>query len=591
MARMSEAESAAEAVSPSVEPASRQSLANLIGPIAVPQAPSTTGVRGLDIPLFADEAEARGLVFPFDNGCTDLRQIPETMSGGVAVLDFDGDGWLDVYAVQGGPFPPPDANPPFGDRLFRNHGDGRFVDVTAASGLARCPGGYGHGIAVGDYDNDGRSDLFVTRWGSYALYHNLGEGRFQDVTSESGLGGDRDWPTSAAWADLDNDGDLDLYVCHYLKWDPKNPELCESPDHPGQGHTYCDPRGSPALPDHVFRNDRGRFTDVTRAAGILDREGRGLGVVAADLDGDGRTDLFVANDTTANYFFLNRGGFRFSEQGMESGLTASAEGGYLAGMGVACGDFDGDGRIDLAVTNFFNQSTTLYHNHGGGLFSDRSAETGLAVATRQVLGFGLAALDANNDGWLDLVQANGHVADFRPSIPREMNAQLLLGDGMGRFVDVSDRAGKPWQIPRLGRGLALADVDNDGYTDVLLVSQNAPLALMRNQSRSQGHYLALALEGTASNRDGAGARVAVTVSGQTRVTARFGGGSYLSASDPRLHFGLGRAQIVDRVEVTWPSGRRDSYRDLPANTGYRLREGAAAPEPLCGFAPGAAKRQ
>ena len=442
---------------------------------------------------------------------------------------------------------------------------------------------------MGDYDNDGRPDLFVTRWRSYALYRNLGGGRFQDATAQAGLGGDRDWPTSAAWADFDNDGDLDLYVCHYLKWDAENPTLCEYPERSKPGYMYCDPLAFPALPDHVFRNDGGRFIDVTAEAGIVDRDGRGLGVVAADLDDDGKVDVFVANDLSANHFFRNLGGFRFSEQATEAGLAASAEGGYLAGMGIACGDLDGDGRLDLAVTNFLNQATTLYHNHGGGLFSDRSAATGLAAATRQFLGFGLAALDANNDGRLDLVQANGHVSDFSPSFPYEMRAQLLLGDASGHFRDVSEQAGPPWQVLRLGRGLAVGDIDNDGRMDVLIVGQGAPLALLHNQpAPAAGHFLTLALEGVASNRDGVGAKVTVTAGGRSQVAVRFGGGSYLSASDPRLHFGLGAARRADRVEVRWPSGRRDTYEGLAADAGYRLREGHPAPRPLAGFAAASA---
>jgi hypothetical protein len=507
------------------------------------------------------------------------------MAGGVALLDFDGDGRLDVYALQGGPFPPQCCPPPFGDRLFRNGRDGRFQDVTASSGLASLPGGFGHGVAVGDYDNDGWPDLFVTRWRSYSLYRNRGGGHFQDVTAQAGLGGDRDWPTSAAWADFDNDGDLDLYVCHYLKWDAENPTLCEYPEHSKPGYLYCDPLLFPALPDHVFRNDGGRFTDVTAEASIVDRDGRGLGVVAADLDDDGMVDIFVANDLSANYFFRNLGGFRFSEQATEAGLAASAEGGYLAGMGIACGDLDGDGRLDLAVSNFFNQATTHYHNHGGGLFSDRSAASGLAVATRHFLGFGLSALDANNDGRLDLVQANGHVSDFSPSFPYEMRAQLLLGDASGRFRDVSEQAGPPFQVLRLGRGLAVGDMDNDGRVDVLIVGQGALLALFHNQrSPSAGHFLTLALEGVALNRDSVGAKVTVTAGGRSHVAARYGGGSYQSASDPRLHFGLGTAKRADRVEVRWPSGRRDIYQGLAADTGYRLREGNPAPAPLHGFA-------
>jgi hypothetical protein len=558
-------------------------LADLLGPFR-PRGGATGAVPvASSIPAFTDDAERRGLVFTFDNGRSQLHQLPETFSGGVALLDFDGDGWLDVYAVQGGTFPPGQDPPRFGDRLFRNRGDGRFEDATVSSGLAGLAGGYGFGAAVGDYDNDGRPDLFITRWRSYTLYHNLGQGRFEDITARAGLGGDRDWPTSAAWADLDNDGDLDLYVCHYLKWDEASPPTCAHPHR--RGSAYCDPRFLPSLPDHVFRNDGGRFVDVSAEAGILaaDRDGRGLGVVAADLDDDGKIDLFVANDTTANFFFRNRGGFRFTEEGPESGLAASAGGGYLAGMGVACGDLDGDGRLDLAVTNFYGESTTLYHNHSGGQFSDRAAAAGLAAPTRFVLGFGLAALDANNDGNLDLAQANGHVDDFRPAVPYAMPAQLFLGDGAGRLIDVSRRAGPPWQVPRLARGLAIGDLDNDGRTDVIIVSENAPLALLHDESEARNHSLTLLLEGTASNRDAVGARVAVTAAGKTQVAARLGGGSYLSASDPRLHFGLGSARQVDRIEVKWPSGRRDCYEGLLADAGYHLREGDPAPKVLPGF--------
>ena len=518
-----------------------------------------------------------------------IASSPRPLSGGVGVLDFDGDGWLDIYAVQGGPFPPGPGPLPFGDRLFRNRGDGRFEDATVSSGLAALPGGYGHGVAVGDFDNDGRPDLFVTRWRSYALYHNLGQGRFEDVTTSAGLGGDRDWPTSAAWADLDNDGDLDLYVCHYLKWDAVNPTLCVNPNNPRTGHIYCHPRGFPALPDRVFRNDGGRFVDVTEQAGIVDRDGRGLGVVAADLDGDGNTDLFVANDTTPNYFFHNQGGCRFSEQGLESGLATNAAGGYLAGMGVACGDFDGDGQVDLAVTNFFNESTTLYHNHGGGTFSDRSTAAGLAASTRQVLGFGLVALDANNDGRLDLVQANGHVTDLRPRSPTPCPPSFSWAMARASCWTFRTAPALPGKCSGWDADWPPATWTTTAASTSCWSAENAPLALLHNQNASHDHFLTLALEGTKSNRDAVGARVAVTASGRTQVSMRFGGGSYQSASDQRLHFGLGPARIVDRVEVTWPSGGRDCYQGLGADAGYRLREGDPAPKPLAGFAAPAAK--
>jgi enediyne biosynthesis protein E4 len=560
-------------------------LADRIGVAPPTEALKGLSPNGLTIPLFADEAKQRGLDFAFENGQSETRQLPETMSGGVGVLDFDGDGLLDVYAIQGGPFPPKiNPPPPFTDRLFRNRGDGHFEDVTTSSGLAGFPGGYGLGIAVGDYDNDGRPDIFVTRWRSYALYHNKGNGTFEDVTTKAGLGGDRDWPSSAAWADLDGDGDLDLYVCHYLKWDAENPQACSDPPNPAR--TYCHPLHLPALPDHVFRNDAGTFVDVTSEAGIVDRDGRGLGVVSADLDGDGKMDLFVANDMSANLFFRNLGGFRFVEDGLASGLATNAGGGYLAGMGIACGDLDGDGTVDLAVTNFYGESTTLYHNLGGGLFSDRTAAAGLQAPTRFVLGFGLAALDANNDGRLDLVEANGHVNDYRPRTPYEMPAQLFLGDSAGHLIDFSDRAGPPWKTPRVARGLAVADLDNDGLLDILIVADNAPLALFANRTKSTNHFVTLLLEGTTSNRDAVGAKVSVTFAGQTRVATRFGGGSYLSASDPRLHFGLGSASTVNRVEVTWPSGHKDVYDNLTADSAYRLREGDPKPGPLAGFGPG-----
>jgi enediyne biosynthesis protein E4 len=281
------------------------------------------------------------------------------------------------------------------------------------------------------------------------------------------------------------------------------------------------------------------------------------------------------------------------EQAHEAGLASNSAGGYLAGMGVACGDLDGDGRLDLAVTNFLGESTTLYHNHGDGLFTDRTAAAGLAAPTRFVLGFGLAMLDSNNDGHLDLAQANGHIGDYRPANPYAMPAQLFLGDGTGKLVEVSGRAGAPWAVERLARGLATGDLDNDGRVDVVLVSQNAPLAVLHNQpgalaedldrDKRDAHFVVIELEGKASNRDAIGAKVVVTVAGLTQFAERFGGGSYASASDKRLHFGLGANQVVDRIEVIWPSGQRDRFEHLAADTGYRLLEGSSTAIPLPGF--------
>ncbi|MGE3817967.1 MAG: FG-GAP-like repeat-containing protein [Isosphaeraceae bacterium] len=570
---------------PSVKAVER--VADLVPPPTTPRPLETPGDDAPTRAHFRDVAERAGLRFQFDQDRSPDRQLPETMSGGVGLIDFDRDGWLDVYCVQGGPLVPGQGRTSTGDRLFRNKGNGTFEDVSERSGIAAMARGYGHGLAVGDLDGDGWPDLFITRFGSYALYRNRGDGTFEDVTEASGLSGERGWPTSAALADLDDDGDLDLYVCQYLRWDRANPTRCHDPE-TGEP-TYCEPRAFEAEPDRLFRNDGGRFVDVTEAAGIVDRDGRGLGVVAADLDGDGLLDLFVANDTTANLAFFNQGGLTFREGGLEAGLAANASSGFLAGMGVAAGDLDGDGRPDLAVTNFYDESTTFYRNLGGGFFADRGAAIGLALPSRYLLGFGVSFLDYDDDGRLDLVTANGHVNDSRPLYPYAMPMQLLAGDAQGRLRDVTALAGPPLTTPRLGRGLAVGDLDNDGKVDLLVVSQGEPLAYLHNET-SGGRSLTLQLEGTASGRDAVGARVVVTAGGRTQTAWRFGGGSYLSASDPRIRFGLGEAREIDSVEVTWPSGRVDRVPGLKPGAGYSLREGQPQPETLPGFDGGSTAR-
>jgi tetratricopeptide (TPR) repeat protein len=532
-------------------------------------------------PRFVDDAERAGLRFTFDNGVEELHHIPETMSGGLAVLDYDGDGWLDVYAVQGGPFPPRPEAPNTGDRLFRNKGDGTFVDVTERSRIAALPRGYGHGVTVGDFDNDGHPDLFITRWRSYALFRNKGDGTFEDFTKQAGLDGDRDWPTSAAFADLDGDGDLDLYVCHYLAWDSDHPHPCW--DNERRIYVFCGPPNFPSMSDHLFRNDNGRFVDVSAEAGILDKTGQGLGVVAGDLDGDGRVDLFVANDQSAKFLFLNRGGLRFEEVGHLAGVASNNDGVYTASMGVACGDLNGDGLPDLGVTNFYNEYTALYQNLGDGVFSDHTAELGVALPSRYRLGFGMAFLDFNNDGRLDLVTANGHVDDHRTDVPQRMPAQLFAGTGgKGKLIDVTDRAGPPFRMPLLGRGLASGDLDNDGRVDFIILSQNQLLTYFHNQTDG-GHWLTLRLEGRASNRDAVGTAVVVRASGRRFFGWRMGGGSYQSASDPRLHFGLGDIDRVESVDVTWPTGKTERFRNLAVDRGYLLRESDERPYPLSGF--------
>ncbi|MGE3820466.1 MAG: FG-GAP-like repeat-containing protein [Isosphaeraceae bacterium] len=522
---------------------------------------------------FQDAARDSGLSHVFRNGETAIRQMPVALGGGVGLIDYDRDGFLDVYAIQGGPFPPEPGAKSAGDRLFRNQGNGTFVDVTERAGLPPTSRGYGQGVSVGDVDGDGDPDLFVTRWRSYALYLNRGDGTFEDVTESWDLGGDRDWPTSSALADFDRDGDLDLYVCHYVVWDEVDPRLCR--DASTGAYMSCDPTTCAPRPDHVFRNDGGRFVDVSEEAGIhaVDAHGRGLGVVASDFDGDGEIDLFIANDKSANFLFRNLGGFRFEEVAHARGAAGNAQGGYQAGMGIASADLDGDGLPDVAVTNYYGESTSFYRNLGDGSFTDQTTASGLGAASRLRLGFGIAILDVDDDGLPDLLTANGHTDDLGDA-PYRMPAQLLRNVGKGRLIDVTLGAGEALNSPRLGRGLAAGDLDNDGRVDALLVDQNAPMVYLRNQTSSAGRWVSFRLEGRESNRDGVGTVIAIDAGGRRQVARRSGGGSYLSAGDPRIHFGLGPIDRVESVEVRWPSGRVDHFRDLEAGHVYHLIEGA-----------------
>ena len=518
---------------------------------------------------FREVAAESGVSFRFVDGSRGRRDLPEIMGGGVALIDFDADGDLDLYLCNGGPIVPTPGPPDPPCRLYRNDGGWRFADVTA---LADAPGpGYAMGAAVGDFDGDGRVDLFVTGWRDQRLYRNAGGGRFEDVTERAGVGSDL-WSTSAAFADLDGDGDLDLYVANYLAYDPALAPFCAAPD--GR-RDYCGPEDFAAQPDRLYRNDGdGHFTDVSKSAGIDRPGGRGLGVIAVDLVGDPAPDLFVANDGTPCWLFENKGRLKFEEIGAASGVALDGRGEALAGMGIAAGDVDEDGRVDLVVTNFLGRSTIGFRALGGGIFADTSDALGLSGPTRPVLGFGVALADFDADGRLDLLQANGHVLDrARLGQPFAMRPTLLR-NVEGRLVDAGSSAGPWFARPILARGLAVGDLDGDGRLDAVVNALGSPAALLRNVATG-GRSLSLELVGKPpAARHPVGAKVHATIGGRTIVRALVGGGSYLAASERRVHLGLGGADRVDRLEIAWPSGRVEVWRDVPDGR-TRIEEGTA----------------
>jgi hypothetical protein len=505
-----------------------------------------------------DVAAKSGLAFTHERGATPERRIPETMGAGLAWLDFDNDGWLDLYVVQGGPFPPSGSSKAQ-DRLFRND-HGRFVDVTAKAGLG--DGRYGMGAIAVDYDNDGWVDLLVTNYGGPTLYRNMGDGTFRDVTEKAGLKGPR-WPTSAAWADIDGDGDLDVFVASYVDDTHDRDMFCGDPV---TGlRMYCPPIKFPGTIGVLYRNNGdGTFTDVTREAGLGQALGKGLGVVFADVDLDGKPDLYIANDETMNYLFRNLGNGRFEDISISSGTAFGLEGQPQGGMGTDAGDLDGDGLPDIAVANYEGETNEYYRNLGGGVFEDLTVSAGFAATDLVSVGFGMNFLDVDGDGDLDVFIANGHIFDHptRQGTTYAQRAFLLWNDGAGHFRERG--CGPAFEKEFVGRGSATADYDNDGDPDIAVSSSGQALQLLRNDG-PKANWVGVELSGTKSNRKGIGARlVGETPSGRKLTRLVHAGNSYLSSSDPRVLFGLGVETSLKSLTIYWPSGKVQVVKGLPA---------------------------
>lgn len=507
-------------------------------------------------------AAKSGLNFTLRNGATgQFRQI-ELTGGGVAVLDYNHDGYADIFFTNGAAIPSlQKTGPEFHNRLFRNHGNLTFTDVTQQAGLSGA--GYSMAVAAGDFDNDGFPDLLVTGVTGNTLYRNLGNGRFSDVTTKTGLGGGHLWSVSAGWLDYDNDGWLDLFVSNYVVWNAAGEPRCGTPEQ----QFYCHPREYTGLPDQLFHNNHdGTFTDVSAASGIGRQIGKGMGVALADMDGDGLTDIFVANDSVRSFLFRNRGGGQFEEIGLEAGVALREDGYAIAGMGADFRDFDNDGRPDLIVSGIINDSFQLFRN--GRRFEDYASRTGLLMATRPFTGWSLGMYDFDNDGFKDLFFALSHLAQLDRYLGRAsaLANRIFRSVGGKRFEDVSATAGPAFQLPAMHRGVAFGDFDNDGRIDAVVSVLNGPAKLFRNVSAGHSHWLAFELQGTRANRSGLGAKVHLHLAdGRDLYNHATTSVGYASSSEALVRFGLGAIRLADRVEVQWPGGRLQVLTDVAAD--------------------------
>jgi len=530
------------------------------------QSSATPGFRLVDVTPDA------GIQFRHNSGAYGGKLLPETLGSGCAFLDYDADGWQDVLLINGMDWPQHKRQRTT-LHLYRNNRDGTFTDVTHRAGLDVEM--YGMGVAIGDYNNDGFPDILATCVGQNRLFRNTGKGTFTDVTHSSGLDGRTGFSTSALWFDYDRDGLLDLFVCNYVRWSPEHDVFCSLD---GKHKSYCTPEAYRGETCWLFHNrGDGTFEDVTAQSGIFDTSSKSLGVAMLDYDRDGWPDLLVANDTQPNKLYRNQRNGTFKDVAVEAGIAFSAEGKARAGMGVDAADFDHSGFSGVAITNFDNEMIGLYRPSANGTFNDVAVQAGVGLASQNTLGFGCAFLDANLDGALDLVVANGHIDDtvrnIRGNVGYAQAPQIFLNNGQGKFQDVAASTGESFSQPKVGRGLCYADFDRDGDLDILMTTNNGPAYLYRNDQQTGNHSVRFRLAGTKSNRDAIGAMVRIEHEGSTQERLVKGGSSYLSQSELPVTFGLGKRDKIDRVIIEWPCGRTEDYKNLAAGQTYDCVEG------------------